>query len=111
MNRAPGIKTLTQSTFEQLCRQACSNPPPQQREETVDDAYWRSICLEVSRHLNAPLFFRPSEGGSRGHIYRITLLEMVDGKLRGSFDPVAVANDFIDVASGSEGNPEIRDED
>jgi hypothetical protein len=42
--------------------------------------------------------FRPSGGVSRGNIYRITLLELVEGRLRGSYDPVAIASTFINAA-------------
>lgn len=98
MNRAPRVKMLTQSTFEQLCRQACSNPEQPRPDETVDDAFWRGVCQQVSRYLNAPLMFRPSGGGSRGNIYRITLLELVEGRLKGSYYPVAIASNFINAA-------------
>lgn len=102
MNRAPRVKTLTRSTFEHLCRQACSNPEQSRQDETGDDALWRGVCREVSRYLNVPLMFRPSGGGSRGHIYRITLLELVEGRLQGAFDPVAIASSFIDSTSDGE---------
>lgn len=103
MRRTPLIgkkqkkKMLNQFAYIELCRKASNNPVEPRPDETVEDAYWRNVCREVSHHLfpNAPIQFQPTKGGSRGHVYRLTLLRLVEGRLSGSFDPLEVASKYI----------------
>lgn len=95
-------RMLNRFAYVELCRKASSNPAEPRADETVEDAYWRNLCREVSHHLfpNAPIQFQPTGGGSRGHVYRIKLLQLVEGRLNGSFDPVEVASKYINELDG-----------
>jgi hypothetical protein len=90
-------KMLNQVAYIELCRKACNNPVEPRLDETVEDAYWRNVCREVSHHLfpNAPIQFQPTKGGSRGHVYRLRLLGLIEGRRNGSFDPLEVASKYM----------------
>jgi hypothetical protein len=101
-NQEQKEKKLSKASYESLCRKACANPKQPESNETVEDAYWWSVCREVYHYLNVHFSFQPIEGASRGHVYRHNLLRLVSKRQTSLFDPLAIASKYINQALGRE---------
>lgn len=97
-------KMLSQSTYEALCRSVCSNSEKTQSGETAEDAYWRAIYREVSRHLfpASPVAFQPMGNVSLKYKYQFHLGNLVNKNKKGSFEPIEIATNFITEAMKKE---------
>jgi len=93
-------KMLTRAEYEQLIRQGCIHPKAPAPDETVEDAYWWSICREVYRYLNIEFFFLPIEGATRGEVYRTNLHRVVNARQSEHYHSLAIANEYITEALG-----------
>jgi len=91
-------KVVSQAEYGQLCVSACKHPGRARSNETIEDAYWRSICREVYRYLNVPFYFHPIEGAPRGKVYRENLRTLMYWRQNESFEPLAIARAHISQA-------------
>ena len=105
MDQREKKKMLRQSTYEGLCRKACTSPEKPEAGETAEDAYWRAIYRDVSRYLfpASPVAFQPMGNVSPKYKYQFHLSRLVNENKTGTFDPVDVATNFVDEAMGKEG--------
>ena len=97
---------LTKSTYEGLCRKACTNPEKPEVGETVEEAYWRAIYREVSRYLfpASPVAFQQIGNVPPKNKYQFNLGRLVSDNSKKDFDPIAVATKFVNDAVGKEEN-------
>jgi hypothetical protein len=104
MDQEQKKKMLSQSTYEGLCRKACANPAAPNRDETVEDAYWRGIYKEVVHYLfpGSPPYFQQMEKVTLKYKYQFHLARLVNENKRGTFDPIEIATKFINEAIGEE---------
>lgn len=91
-------KMLTEAEYRRLIREACSHPRQPNSNETLEDAYWWSICREVYRFLGLDFMFLPIEGASRGEVYRHNLRRVVGARQSEGFDSLFIPTRYIDEA-------------
>jgi hypothetical protein len=101
MDRKPK-KKLGQAAYESLCRKACANPRKPRPNETLEDAYWWSICREVYQYLDIHFSLEPSERASIGHGYRVNLQRLVSDTQTSLLSPIDIAAEYIHRALESE---------
>ena len=93
-------KKLSKAMYERLCREACVNPKAPASDETVEDAYWWSICQRVYHYLGVEFMFIPVENASRGDVYRYNLQQLVHNLQSEFFDSLAIPSKYINEAMG-----------
>lgn len=96
------VKMVSQAEYERLCRKGCASHRQPERDETIEDAYWWSICREVYHYLGAHFMFMPIEGASRGEVYRYNLLQLVYRRQKTPFNILAIADRYIKDVIGEE---------
>ena len=98
-------KMFSQSTYEQICRKACLNPDKPRADETVEEAYWRTIYREAVHYLSPaspPYTPYQMENVPLKNKYQFNLAHLIDGNKSGAFNPIDIATRFIAEAMGKE---------